>query len=401
MGVIEANPIAGPDVLTRTVDLLSTADSLARVTSVVARAVRELTGADGATFVLREDEQCYYVDESAVGPLWKGSRFPLTACVSGWSMLHRETVVIRDIYADDRVPHDAYRPTFVASLCMAPVRSSDPIGAVGAYWAIEHVPTPDQVRQLEVLANSAAVALENLELRGAIRRRSAERDRLAARANELEETMQTLVHDLRGPLGAMMGFAELLADGADGASAVTYAHAVMRAGERMSAQIERMLSIYRITSTRLAPQALDVTSLARCLADDLRVQHRDREIVVEVEEGLRATADPALTQLLLDNLLGNAVKYTGHRPVAHIRVRAVAGEAGMHAFEVSDDGDGFAQDDAGRLFRPLVRLHAHDEFPGTGLGLASVARIVQLHGGSVSARGVKGEGAAFTFSLPA
>src|SRR5690349_25133351 len=117
-------------VLTDAIEQLSTADSVERVTAIVARAARGLMGSDGATFVLREDDKCYYADENAIGPLWKGSRFPLSACISGWAMLNRETVVIPDIYADTRIPHDAYRPTFVKSLVMTPIRTDQPIGAV-------------------------------------------------------------------------------------------------------------------------------------------------------------------------------------------------------------------------------------------------------------------------------
>jgi len=401
MGGKPAEPVAAPDVLARTVDALSTATGLLEVTSIVAHAVRELTGADGATFVLREDDQCFYVDEDAIGRLWKGSRFPLTACVSGWSMLHRETVIIPDIYDDERVPIDAYRPTFVASMCMAPVRSSDPIGAIGAYWAERHVPDPEHVRQLEVLANTAAVTLENLELRGAISRRSAERDQMAARADELDATMHSLVHDLRGPLGAMMGFAELIADDATDQTSATYAHAVVRAGERMSAQIERMLSIYRITAAPPAPERLDLSEIARGIADELLAQNRGRDLDIRVDEAIVVSADPALVHLALENLLGNAVKYTGKKPSAHIVLRQVAAGPERVVLELTDDGDGFDPSDASRIFEPLTRLHSAEEFPGTGLGLASVARIVELHGGGIYADGRKGEGATFTFSLPA
>ena len=126
---------AGPDtgdVLTRTVTQLSDADSLERVTEIVAGAVRSMMGAEGATFVLREDGHCFYADEDAIEPLWKGRRFPLGSCVSGWAMLNRQALAIPDIYVDERVPWDAYRPTFVKSLCMAPIRASDPVGALGA-----------------------------------------------------------------------------------------------------------------------------------------------------------------------------------------------------------------------------------------------------------------------------
>jgi GAF domain-containing protein len=118
-----------------------------------------LTGADGVSFVLRAGNSCYYADEEAIAPLWKGQRFPLEVCVSGWVMMNRESVLIPDIYADPRVPHDAYRPTFVRSMLMAPVRKSDPIAAIGVYWRTQCAPTLAHVQLIELLAEAAAVRL--------------------------------------------------------------------------------------------------------------------------------------------------------------------------------------------------------------------------------------------------
>jgi hypothetical protein len=123
--------------LVQAVQELSLTRSLPEVQRIVRTAARELTGCDGASFVLRDDDKCYYADENAIAPLWKGSRFPLEACVSGWAMLNRDSAVIPDIYRDVRVPHEAYRPTFVKSLVMVPIRKLDPIGAIGNYWANE------------------------------------------------------------------------------------------------------------------------------------------------------------------------------------------------------------------------------------------------------------------------
>lgn len=120
---------------------------------------RRLTGADGVTFVLRAGDSCYYADEDAIAPLWKGQRFPLHACVSGWVMTHREAVLIPDIYVDPRVPHEAYRPTFVKSMLMVPVRRADPMAAIGAYWRTERAPTAAHVQTVELLAEAAAVGL--------------------------------------------------------------------------------------------------------------------------------------------------------------------------------------------------------------------------------------------------
>jgi two-component sensor histidine kinase len=144
-----------------TIEALSATRTIAEVADVVRKAARRISGADGVAFVLRDNEQCWYFDEDAIGPLWKGKRFPLTACISGWAMLNRQTVVIPDIYLDDRIPHDAYRPTFVKSLVMTPVRLEDPVAAIGAYWAEEHVPAPEIIKKLQVIARATASALES------------------------------------------------------------------------------------------------------------------------------------------------------------------------------------------------------------------------------------------------
>ena len=146
------------------VQRLSLARSVADVQAIVRGAARRLTDADGATFVLRDGDQCFYADEDAVAPLWKGRRFPLTDCISGWAMLNRQQVAIPDIYGDDRIPHEAYRPTFVRSLAMVPIRRLDPIGAIGNYWADHHEPSDRELTLLQALADSTAMALENVRV---------------------------------------------------------------------------------------------------------------------------------------------------------------------------------------------------------------------------------------------
>ncbi|MEW6165549.1 MAG: response regulator [Pseudomonadota bacterium] len=137
---------------------------LAGLMAIIRHALRELTGADGVTLVLREDGYCHYIDEDAIGPLWKGQRFPLESCISGWAMLHAEAAVIEDIYADPRIPHDAYRPTFVKSLSMVPVGRQQPVGAIGCYWAARHRATEEELELQQSLADALAVGLGNLRL---------------------------------------------------------------------------------------------------------------------------------------------------------------------------------------------------------------------------------------------
>jgi GAF domain-containing protein len=143
---------------------LDRALTLAEVGEIVRVEARRLTLAQGATFVLREHDKCFYADEDAIAPLWKGQRFPITACISGWAMLHAETAVVPDLQLDERIPLEAYLPTFVRSLVMAPVGSPTPVAAIGAYWSSRHTATKHEVRALERLATATATAIHRIGL---------------------------------------------------------------------------------------------------------------------------------------------------------------------------------------------------------------------------------------------
>jgi diguanylate cyclase (GGDEF)-like protein len=153
----------GMERLVKAVRDLSMARDMPSIQDIVRLAAREMTGADGATFVLRDGNMCHYVDEDAISPLWKGKRFPIEACISGWVMLNRQSAVIENIYDDARIPADAYRPTFVQSLVMVPIRTAVPVGAIGNYWARQHRPHDSHVALLETLANTTAIAIENVQ----------------------------------------------------------------------------------------------------------------------------------------------------------------------------------------------------------------------------------------------
>ncbi len=155
---------AAMEKLVKVVQDLSKAHTVETVTEIVRHAARDLTGADGATFVLRDGDQCFYAEENAISPLWKGKRFPMSACISGWVMLNAEPVIIEDIYKDPRIPIDAYRPTFVKSLAMVPIRRSAPIGAIGNYWATQRMPSREELMILQALADTTSVAIENAQL---------------------------------------------------------------------------------------------------------------------------------------------------------------------------------------------------------------------------------------------
>lgn len=137
--------------LAAAVQNLSFAGDLAAVQDIVLKSGRGLTGADGATFVLRDGDMCFYGDEDGITPLWKGQHFPLEAHISLWSMVHRRSVAIEDVSVDERVPHDG---TSVKSLVVVPIRPADPLGAIGTYWEQRHVATAEEVELLEALAHS-------------------------------------------------------------------------------------------------------------------------------------------------------------------------------------------------------------------------------------------------------
>jgi len=217
---------------------------------------------------------------------------------------------------------------------------------------------------------------------------------------ELEAFSYSVSHDLRGPLRSIDGFSAILTEeyaecldeqGQD------FLHRIRAATTRMSELIDGLLRLSRITRAELVREDVDLSALVQGLAEGL--QHADPGRVVEfsIEPGVHADADGALLTALLENLLGNAWKFTAGRSPAHIGFGCEQSE-GRTVYVVHDDGAGFDMQYAGKLFRPFERLHGR-EYPGTGIGLATVQRIVQRHGGEVWAESREGEGARFYFTL--
>ncbi|MGQ3676523.1 diguanylate cyclase domain-containing protein [Xanthobacter sp. TB0139] len=192
--------MAAVERLLAAVQELSFSQTLEDVQRIVRTAAREITGCDGATFVLNDGGiYCRYVDEDAIEPLWKGLRFPQDICISGWVMRHRQPVVIPDIYADPRIPQDAYRPTFVKSLVMVPIRTMQPLGAIGNYWAHHYEPTTLEVQMLQSLADSTSVAMENIRIQSEIEQQIENRTHELQQANS-EIQKHATTDDLTGLL---------------------------------------------------------------------------------------------------------------------------------------------------------------------------------------------------------
>jgi signal transduction histidine kinase len=386
------------------VQALSQARTIEDIREIVRHAARELTGADGATFVLRDGDHCNYVDEDAIAPLWKGQRFPMSACISGWVMLNKRPAAISDIFDDPRVPIDAYRATFVKSLVMVPIRSSNPIGAIGTYWSTHHHATTTEVEVLDALANTTAVAMENVRSYAELESRVRARTKQLEEANqELESFAGSVSHDLRAPLGVLSGAADLLRlknPHLDPESERLMAMIPTQV-RRMSNLIDDLLRLARIRRTELNLECVDLSALAQEIADSLSAAEPTRDVRFAAAPVPLAAADPALLRIALENLLSNAWKYTQHRATAEVTFASLRLDDGQIAYFVCDNGAGFRSEDAAKLFTPFQRLHDSAEFAGTGVGLTIVSRIIEKHGGRAWADAQPDVGATFYFTLGA
>ena len=390
-------------LLAEAVERIAAVHDLPSLMAVVRPAVRRLTGADGATLVLNDNGYCFYADEDAIGPLWKGQRFPLESCISGWAMLHGQAAVIEDIYADERIPHEAYRPTFVKSLAMVPIGRSGPVAAIGAYWATRHKPTDEEVELQQALADAMSIGLANIDLIQNLERRVEQRTAELSTVNrELESFAYAVSHDLRAPLRAMSGFSQALQEdfGAQlTGEARVYLEQIGIASRRMGELIEGLLTLSRSTRGELQRDRVDFSALAERRLDELAAAEPGRRVAVSVEDGLVVQGDARMLAAVMTNLVDNAWKYTGKAAAASIRVHAEIRD-GRRWYCVADNGAGFDMAHAARLFQPFQRLHRQDEFPGIGIGLVTVQRIIHRHGGEIVAAAAPDQGATFCFTLP-
>ena len=224
---------------------------------------------------------------------------------------------------------------------------------------------------------------------------------LEAANKELEAFSYSVSHDLRAPLRSLDGFSQaLLEDYHDRLDDTgrDFLQRVRAASQRMGTLIDDLLSLSRVTRGDLQVEKVDLSALATALAAELQRSDPQRDVRFAIAPDLVARGDPGLMRLVLQNLLGNAWKFTGKRSPAHVEVGAMAHDGGR-AFFVQDDGAGFDMAYAAKLFGAFQRLHASDEFPGSGIGLATVQRIIHRHGGQVWAEGTPGRGATFYFTL--
>jgi signal transduction histidine kinase len=256
----------------------------------------------------------------------------------------------------------------------------------GGYVAIhEDVTEVIEARSARALADARAVLVAELERRN----------------KELEAFSYTVSHDLRTPLRAIDGFSHAILDDYSDKLDETgknHLNRIRQAAQRMGELIDDILQLSRVTRAEMAPIRVDLSQLAREIVDVLQRQNSGRDIDVVIGDGVIAEADRGMMRIVLENLLGNAWKFT--RDVPHPLVEFGAKLGDEATYFVRDNGAGFDMAYVDKLFRPFQRLHEEKDFPGTGIGLATIHRVIDRHGGRVWAKGAIGQGATFFFTLP-
>jgi PAS domain S-box-containing protein len=327
---------------------------------------------------------------------------------AGFTLQSDAPVVVADLQTETRFsgPSLLHEHGVVSGMSVLLKGSKGPFGVLGAHSRAARAFTQDDINFLQAVANLLAAAIERDRVGTELRLHRENLESMVAQrtaalqeaVRELEAFSYTVSHDLRTPLRTIDGYSRLLLR-RDAAALRPEARQMLEAvGDgaiQMGRLIESVLALSRVGRASLARERLDLGAMAEGILRQRAGQAPGRRVALDIEPGLTATGDRDLVRLALDNLLGNAWKFTGRTPAARITFGRVDG-----AFCVADNGAGFDMAHSKELFQPFHRLHSPDEFEGTGIGLATVARIVQRHGGSIWAESAAGQGARFFFTLP-
>ncbi len=385
--------------------LLARTQDVQTIARHVCSVARQLVGVDGATFVLREGDQVYYAEEEAPGGLWRGRRFPVDQCISGWVILNRRAAAIDDIHADPRIPIEAYRPTFVRSLAMVPIGREQPLGSIGGYWAHRHEATGRELFLLEVLAELAAEALAQASLREEVKRLraqavSAEEASVAREEPMLSRLIPVMAHDLKNPLGAISLAAQaLLRRGSLDELDTGRVRRILASVERARHFVDEVLEYSRLREKGGLPlEVADarLEEITRSVVEEARTAFPGRKINLVAEEAL-GSWDTHRVAEVLSNLLGNALQYgEPERPIT-----LSVGSRHEECFvELHNFGPPIPEEFIPTLFEPFRRGRTGGR-GSVGLGLFIVNQIVQAHGGRIGVRSTLEQGTTFSVHLPA
>lgn len=402
-------PVAGIELLVQTVQDLSLARDIDSVMRIVRSVARDLTGADGATFVLRDGNNCYYADEDAIGPLWKGSRFPMDSCISGWVMMNKQPVVIHDIYKDDRIPIDAYKPTFVKSLAMVPIRSIDPIGAIGNYWADFRIPTEEDMALLKSLADITAVSIDNIETLNTLEQKVEERTKALSdsleREIELNDMKSAFVsmasHEFRTPLSTILSstsLAERYLENNDREKQLKHLGRIKTSVQNLTAILNDFLSIEKLEHGKVEAvnEQVNIKDLLEDVIDSIDGMRKPNQVVHYKHQGQSdVKLDENILRNIFNNLISNAIKYSENDVFVYSTV-----ENNLLTVEVKDTGIGIPDKQQEKLFGKFFRASNTGKIHGTGLGLNIVKHYVDLLNGDISFTSKENEGSTFEVEVP-
>lgn len=398
--------VRGMEYLVEVVQQLSLSKNREEIVSLIRHAAREITGADGASFILRDGDLCFYLDEEAIAPLWKGRRFPMHSCVSGWAMLNKASAVIEDIYQDARVPVEAYRPTFVKSMAMVPIRKDAPVGAIGNYWAKKHKPSGEELKLLEALANATAIALENVRLFADLKRTNTV---LESSLQARDEFLTVASHELKTPLTALLLELQIARRGIDpDANRVPSAEKIattfettIRQGRTLADLIEKLLDLSRFGAGQPELQYASVNLRKLVESCLLRAQPQLSAAGVKTELDLdptvEAECDGGRIEQILMSLISNVVKYAPGQPM---KISLRAPDHGVITLKIQDFGPGIPASLHEKIFERFERGRTSENVSGLGLGLFISRRLVEAHGGRIHVESEIGKGATFFVELP-
>ncbi|MDF0541661.1 response regulator [Sphingobium sp. H39-3-25] len=405
------------------IESLSGARNLDDIVEILRSSARRIVGADGIAIVLRDGEQCHYIAEDAMEPLWAGQRFPAETCVSGWAMRHGETASIPDVFIDRRVPQDAYRQTFVRSMLMVPIGRPDAVAAVGAYWSDVGRPIASQISLLEALARAASTSLENGRLFSSLEALNGQLEqRVRERTAELENTQETLrqiqkmeivgqltgnvAHDFNNLLSPIMAGLDLVLAGRASADAVMRSASVaMEAAENAQTLVQRLLMFAR--RQPLTRTTFDLADLLTNMRALLRSTIGPRiSLVMDLAGNLPAIhADRHQMELAVLNLVVNARDAMLQGGTLTLSAAAVDSDLPSQLapgtfvrFTIADTGIGMDAATKAAATEPFFTTKPAGH--GTGLGLSMVHGLAGQLGGALNIESQAGKGTKVNLWLP-
>jgi len=395
--------------LTQAIQQLSYSRDIPTLQTLITSCAREISSADGATLILREGDYTYYAEENSIAPLWKGLRLASDMCIGGWSMRHKKVAVVSDIHDDPRISQSMYAETFVRSLLITPVRTTDPIAAIGVYWANPRTATAEEIEQLQILANCTAVSLENVELMTKLNTRIMERTSSLLISQQMAETanktktrfLSAASHDLRQPLQSLSTLCSILSRKLSDSELAKHVAKMQSTIGGMNQLLNAILDLNQLESGGLTPDFRNFP--LESLLDHLRAEFTDvataKSLQLHIPTAkIQLHSDPDMLLQILRNLLGNAIKYT---QTGQVSLQSVKTDQTV-IISISDTGLGIPEEKQEEIFDAFYRMERdRAKKGGFGLGLAIVKGLAEILNHQVNVMSATDEGAVFSIQIPA